>query len=80
MNDKPDGKRVTKTSTLAMVALELSLSCVFFLPGIVCGHIAIRKIRRDPTLCGKGMAVAAVIVGYVILGLLVILFLTNPWP
>jgi F0F1-type ATP synthase membrane subunit c/vacuolar-type H+-ATPase subunit K len=78
MDDSKRDPGVARTSTLAVVALVLSLSCVGFLPGIVCGHIALHHIRRDPTLSGKGMAVAAVTVGYVVFGLLVLLLLTNP--
>jgi hypothetical protein len=70
----------SRTSTLAVVALVLSVSSVIlgplgFIPGIVCGHIAIWRIRRNPTVLGKRMAVAAVAVGYLFFVLFVAAFL-----
>lgn len=62
---------VGKTEPLAIWSLVLSivslLCCGFVLgiPGVVCGHIALSNIRRDPSLQGRGMATAGVIIGYV---------------
>ena len=62
--------------------MSLVLSClsVFFGPfgcllallGIACGHSARRQIRRDPDLCGSGIALAGLIVGYAVLVVIVI--------
>ena len=32
--------------------------------GVVCGHIALSRIKANPELEGHGMAVAGVIIGY----------------
>jgi Domain of unknown function (DUF4190) len=57
-----------RTSGLAVASLVCSLSsliiCVGWLPGIICGHIAKAHMRRDPTLKGRGMATAGLIIGY----------------
>ena len=64
----------TQVSGLAIASLVLSCSSIFifplgFLPGIVCGHLARREIRRNPSLSGEGMANAGLIVGYLFLAL-----------
>jgi len=63
-----------QTSGLAVASLTLAILSVVLgpfgcIPAIVCGHMARGKIRRDPSLCGDGLAVAGLIVGYVILAL-----------
>jgi hypothetical protein len=64
-----------KTEPLAIWSLVLSivslLCCGFVLgvPGVVCGHLALSNIRKDPSLQGRGMALAGVIIGYVGIGL-----------
>ena len=62
---------VPKTSGLAIASLVLSLSTLLigigFIPGIICGHIARAKIKKDPTLGGDGLAKAGLIIGYLFL-------------
>jgi hypothetical protein len=62
---------VQRTSRLAIASLVCSLSslitCVGWLPGIICGHLAKSRIRRNPTLKGSGLATAGLIIGYLIL-------------
>jgi hypothetical protein len=62
----------TRTDGLAIASLILSLSSLILgplgsIPGIICGHIARSRVRRDPSLSGDGLAVAGLIVGYLIL-------------
>ena len=60
-----------RTSGLAIASLVCSLSslitCVGWLPGIICGHLAKSRIRRNPSLKGSGLATAGLIIGYLIL-------------
>ena len=66
-----------RSEPLAIVSLILSIAgvlgfcCGFFLfaaiAGIVCGHIALSRIKKDPTLEGHGLAMAGVVIGYVAL-------------
>ena len=59
------------TNTLAIVALILGI--LVPIGGIICGHIALRQIRRtgEP---GHGLALAGTIIGYVltVLGVLLV--------
>lgn len=62
-----------KTETLAIVSIAtgvaglISCCCCFFLPlplaAIVTGVLAMNKIKEDPTLKGKEMAIAGIAVG-----------------
>jgi hypothetical protein len=64
-----------KTEQLAVLSLIFSIlgvfgfCCGFFLmagiAGIVCGHIALSRIKANPELEGHGLAMAGVIIGYV---------------
>ncbi len=60
-----------KTSALAIASLVCSLlalvTCVGWLPGIICGHLAKSRIRRNPALKGNGLATAGLAIGYLIL-------------
>ena len=60
-----------RNSRLAIASLVCSLSslitCVGWLPGIICGHLAKSRIRRNPALKGTGLATAGLVLGYSIL-------------
>lgn len=66
-----------KTSGLAIASLVCSIGnfCLIpfgFIPGIICGHLALKRIGQNPSLKGRGMAQAGLIIGYVGLVLLVV--------
>jgi hypothetical protein len=46
---------------------------VGFIPGIICGYLAKARMRRDPSLKGRGLATAGLAVGYSFAGLTVAL-------
>ena len=60
-----------KTEPLAIWSLVLSclslVCCGFILgiPGVICGHLALSKLQKDPQLEGKGLATAGLVIGYV---------------
>jgi hypothetical protein len=62
-----------KTSGLAIASLICSatslVTCVGWVPGIICGHLAKSRIRRNPSLKGSGLATAGLLIGYLILAL-----------
>ncbi|GAB3557270.1 DUF4190 domain-containing protein [Spelaeicoccus albus] len=66
------------TNTMAVVSLVSSLATLVvgigWIPGIICGHMAVRQIQRTGE-AGEGMARAGLIIGYVfgIITVLVIL-------
>jgi peptidyl-prolyl cis-trans isomerase B (cyclophilin B) len=46
----------------------LSLFCCGFIlgiPGVICGHLALSKLQKEPQLQGKGLAIAGLVIGYV---------------
>jgi hypothetical protein len=61
---------VPQTSGLAIASLVCSLAslvtCVSWLPGIICGHLAKSRIRRNPSLKGSGLATTGLTIGYLI--------------
>lgn len=70
----PDGAPVrefptapTRTNGLAIASLVLSLLGCFGITavaGVICGHLARRRIRADPSQSGAGIALAGMILGY----------------
>ena len=64
-----------KTEQLAVLSLIFSIlglcgfCCGFFLVaaigGIVCGHLALSRIKANPELEGHGLAMAGLVIGYV---------------
>ena len=62
-----------RTSGLAIASLVFSLigplGCI---PAIICGHIALRMIEKGSALRGRGLALAGLIIGYIVLCLLTI--------
>ena len=72
----PAGRR---TSSLAVTALVMALlnfvpfvNFISWLFAIIFGHIALSQIESDPSLEGRGMAVAALVITYILLALGVI--------
>jgi hypothetical protein len=53
--------------SLVLSLLSLVLGPLGSIPGIVCGHLAKRAIRRNPSLQGGGMATAGLVLGYLFL-------------
>jgi len=57
-----------KISGLAIASLICALFlCVGCIPGIICGHLAKRRIRRDASLKGLGLANAGLVISYLFL-------------
>ncbi|HEX4645748.1 MAG TPA: DUF4190 domain-containing protein [Verrucomicrobiae bacterium] len=62
-----------KTSGLAVASLVCSLlGGLGFIPAIICGHMAKSRMRRDPSLKGRGMATWGLALGYVTLASVVL--------
>ena len=66
-------KLVQKNEPLTIWALVLGiisiLGCSFGgfivgIPAVICGHIGLSRIKRQPSLGGRGMAIAGLITGY----------------
>jgi len=80
------------TSGLAIASLVCGIVgatlCYFCalggIPAVICGHMALSRIRNAPGMQGRGMALAGLILGYVWIGLtalaviaLVLAFVTS---
>jgi hypothetical protein len=79
----PAGKQ-RNIPRLAKASLVLSIAsfCIGplgFIPGIVCGHLARRRIARDDRLGGKGLATAGLQVGYGFAGVTILTMMVI-WP
>jgi hypothetical protein len=54
-----------KLSTLALVSFVSAFGLgIGSIPGIICGHLAKARMRKDPSLAGKGLATIGIIVSY----------------
>src|SRR5438105_7303818 len=64
----PAAPRMAPMAIVSVVLAVLSFACVPILPvipAIVCGHVAWFKISKSGgALCGKGIAIVGLIVGY----------------
>lgn len=70
LQDKP---KPTQTSGLAIASLIFSLVVpIGCIPAVICGHLALGKMKKEPALQGRGLALAGLIVGYIILGLFIV--------
>src|SRR5947209_5936779 len=59
-----------RTSGLAIASLVCSIGSFIcipfgFIPGIICGHMARKDMARSPSVGGRGLASAGVIIGYI---------------
>jgi len=74
--DLQDKLEPARTSGLAIASLVFSLVIpVGCIPAIICGHIALRKTEKDATVQGRGLALAGLIIGYIVLGLFIVPFM-----
>lgn len=66
-------------SGMAVASLVLALCCFIplvnalaFIPALVFGHIALSRMKRDPSLGGQGLAIAGLIITYFMVLLFVV--------
>jgi type II secretory pathway pseudopilin PulG len=74
----PSQRRTEPLSIWSLVLGILSLvgcSLLAGIPAVICGHVGLGRIKRDPSLDGKGIAVAGLITGY--LSVLVLPFIIG---
>ncbi len=63
-----------RTCGLAIASLIFSLvGPIGCIPAVICGHLALRKIEKDVSFKGRGLALAGLIIGYIVLGLSIVL-------
>lgn len=61
---KTDGLAITSLvlGILSMVCCGMGI--LTGIPAVICGHIAMGRMKKDPNLQGKGLAIAGLIMGY----------------
>jgi hypothetical protein len=63
-----------QTSGLAIASLVFSLiGTLGCIPAIICGHLALGKVKKEPAVQGRGLALAGLIIGYAVLALSILL-------
>ena len=69
-------QKTTRTSALAITSLVLGILGFFLgflsILAIIFGGVALNQIGKDPTLGGKGMAIAGLVLGIVMFALWII--------
>ncbi len=74
-----DGGKQSKNDPLSIWSLVLGIlswlcfSILAGIPAIICGHISLRRIKKNPLLRGKGMAIAGLVLGYIQILLLIVI-------
>ena len=51
-----------------VISGTIAMGSLAWVLGIIFGHIAVQQIKRDATQGGRGMAIAGLVIGYVIVG------------
>jgi hypothetical protein len=63
-----DTPKPVPTCGFAVASLVFSLvGPLGSLPAIICGHVALRRIKKEPSLRGYGLGLAGLVIGYVVL-------------
>lgn len=71
----PCESKPVSTSGLAIASLVFSLIVPFgCIPAVICGHLALGRIKKEPALQGRRLALAGLIIGYVVLGLCAVIY------
>jgi hypothetical protein len=62
----PGGRRVSSSaaSCLLLSGVGFLLPVIGSVPALICGHVARRRFRAEPTLRGRGLAIAGLVIGY----------------
>ena len=68
---------IQSTNNLSIASLILSISSVVLgpfgcIPGIICGHLAIKEYKKSNITSGTGMAKAGLWIGYIALVIMVL--------
>jgi competence protein ComGC len=68
-SDNPPSPKTSALAVWSLVLGILSLACLSIfgaIPGVICGHKALSRIKRSGgTLAGQGLAIAGLVTGYI---------------
>ena len=68
------------TSGLAVASMVLGILWLFWIGSILAvifGHVSLSQTRKDPSIGGRGMAIAGLTLGWVGVGILLITLIAN---
>ncbi len=75
--NKPYSGAAISSLVFGSVGLLSLITCVgglFGIPALICGHVALSKLKKKPHIQGRGLALAGVIMGYSVVVLMVLYF------
>jgi hypothetical protein len=58
------------TALVSVVFSWLGVPALAAIAAVITGHMALKKTKNDPTIGGRGMAFAGLIIGYIVIGFL----------
>jgi hypothetical protein len=61
---KTDGLAITSLVLGILSMICCGMGILTGIPAVICGHIAMGRMKKDPNLQGKGLAIAGLIMGY----------------
>lgn len=77
------GYAPTKTDGMAIASLVCGICCIFYVVAIILGPLAIafgaialRRIKANPMLGGRGMAIAGIVIGSIFLAIALVVILS----
>ena len=81
----PTGAKNSGLAICSLVLAILGLTCfgsIFTaIPAVICGHVALRRIRRSGgAMTGNGFAMAGLIIGYVVIALFPVMIVLVGMP
>ena len=66
------------TSGLGIASMVLGIIWLYWIGSILAvifGHVALSRIRKDPSIQGRGMAIAGLVLGWIGVGVLLIVLI-----
>jgi hypothetical protein len=75
------GRRMSSSaaSCLLLSGVGFLVPVIGSVPALVCGHVARRRFRAEPTLRGRGLAMAGLVIGYASLAYSLYIFAMVAW-
>ena len=71
----PPAQAQGSNSGLAIASMVLGIIWVFYIGSVlavILGHVALSKMKKDPSIGGRGFAVAGVVLGWIGVGIFIL--------
>ena len=76
----PPAQAQGKNSGLGIASMVLGIVWIYWIGSVLAvifGHVALSQIRKNPSIQGRGMALAGAILGWIGLGVLLIILIAG---